>query len=360
MTLLRLGPFGRYGLRTVVTNTLGFVILGVVLFVAFDLVEATNFDESGIDPIHRSLRLIPDVIARIGKFALLLGAATTGLRLIQTSEGKAWFAAGGQPVALAGGSAVIGAIAAVALAIVPITAPKSAVAASARRSVWLRMGEHIVHLENVDRAGTHIARAHGFRVSKGRLSARWTADSVLWRPLASAGHETADWRPSRASAGRPRSYGWRADRLVERRFGPSDPLTVRTTTAARVPLDIRPPELRDLERSDRPALLRRLGQPYREAALIDWRRLSEPLAGCFAPVLGLGLALWVGRRRSSFRGLAAAIAAGFTGYVLDEAAWALAIAGLVLPVVAAWGPPALLAVATVAVWRTVQSVGIRD
>ena len=324
-----LGPYGRQLVRRVGAHATGFLAAGLLLFMTFNLLESANADPSLMRAVLGAIGAAMGITDRLAKPALVLGGVTAALSAARTGSLIAWCAAGGSPTALLRGSLVVGAVAAAVLVAsgVDHTPPLDA-------NGWLRGPKGPFRVVDVGSDGARIARAEGVEVEDGRIVRRWSAKALSWQE------------------GR-----WTATDRFDRRFL-DDRIETSTGAGPLAALPLVPDDWTALSRdlSSR----RRWGLPIHAATLARVRRFAEPLAWCLAPVLGFGLALSFGLRTRGFINLSVGLSAAFAVYLADELAGGLVDAAVVAPTVGGWGPTAMLAAATVAVWRTVGHRGIRD
>lgn len=358
---LAMGGFGWHVAARIAAYSASYLAAGLVLFWAFDLIEAANTGRSLGASVADSAATLPQVGLRIGKFALLLGALTAGHRFMASNALVAWFSAGGHPLALAFAALGVGiagaglGAATVQLALRTDRAPAEGRAPSSSVR-WLRTANTIVRL--TDPAPTAIAEVVILRIERGALVARATGTEVQW--------VDDRWRAKRQQL---RTFGHGADRYSRR---------AQRAPGAAFPLAITPADLRAVLRpgDDRLgrrdgafgpvvdgrtiALRRRWGQPYRRASLAWWRRRTEPVAWSLSCALGLALALVLSTRASAVQRLFVGLIVGFGLHLAQELAAASVDAALVPPFLGAFTVPALAALGTVAVWGTVLGRGIRD
>jgi LPS export ABC transporter permease LptG len=330
-----LGIFGRLVAKELLLHAGLTITAGLVLFIAIDTIETGNSLEgrgSVIDLVGLELYNLPLVFQQIAALATMIGATTASAAIARRGESAAIFAAGGPPTALlrpallvgcvlAGGYASITEwVAPFARAELAATRHRLGLPASGSDSVrrgqsWLK-GENRIYRVGAleDQAGLALGQVLMLRIERGRLLDRWDIDRLVYR-----------------------EHAWLAEGCVHRAFGADGSL--RTERSSELTLDLAespddfvvsvaaPHRLGYRALASTLEAKERLGQPAIEHRVELHRRHAVPLANLLAVVLGVGLALRLGRRPTFAAALGLGAAAGFSGWLLDELGYALAGSG---------------------------------
>jgi lipopolysaccharide export LptBFGC system permease protein LptF len=199
-----------------------------------------------------------------------------------------------------------------------------------------------------DPHGEALAGILILQVEAGRLVERWDAERLVWSDGA----------------------GWVAEGALHRRFTGPDGLVTARHPRHPVPLAERPEDfVRSVGLPERLALSplldavgarARLGQPTDAHRLELYRRAAQPLTLWLAVALGAAAMLGVGRRPTLAGALGVGASLGFSLWILDEVAVALASTQAVAPGWAAAVPPVVVGAAAVAGWLRAYRRGITD
>ncbi len=362
------GLFARQLIRTICTHVGLSVLASLLLYVAIDTVETGNMAKN-TDDAWQVLRLelvtLPVVFQQFAGMAILIGTATALASLIRRGEVVAMFAAGGPPTLLLKPTLLAGLLWALSYgAITEWVAPRAhAEIASLRRELgmgkkhsadlrgsrnWFTGKQRIFRVGDLmDTEGRALAEVLILKVRDGRLVQRWDVQRLTW------------------DAGT-----WTAHDVVQRTW--PDPDTQQTQRLAQMQLDLlETPEdfVRSVgapERLSFGALCqaitarRRLGQPVQVHEVELYRRIARPFTLLLAMLAAAALILRTGRHPTVATGLGMGTLAGFSLWLVDELALALAAISALSAGVAATVPPVLAALAALGFWGLAYRRGITD
>ena len=363
-----LGRFSRLVARELLLHITVACLAGLSLFVAVELVESGNLADARARALDLALLQVvglPLILQQILGMCVLVGSLTATAALLRRQEVLAMFAAGGSPgVLLAPALLVGGLVAGLSASLTEWVAPPAhAEVATLRRRVglptsgqdsqvrsraWFKGEDVIFRVEDLEDAqGRVLAGVMLLRLGDGQLRERWDIAQLTW------------------TEGR-----WHARGVVRRVFDPGGALTTErledlTLDLAESPEDFvrsvgAPHRLRFTALRATAAARARLGQPAAEHHLELFRRFARPCALLLAVTLGAALALRLGRRPTLAAALGIGGVVGFSLWLVDELAVALAIATALPPPVAALLGPAALAGGSLLAWLAAHRHGLRS
>lgn len=363
-----LGLFARQLIKTVCTHVGLSVLASLLLYVAIDTVETGNMAKNTDDAwqvLKLELVTLPVVFQQFAGMAILIGTATTLASLIRRGEVVAMFAAGGppslllKPVFLAGLFWALG-YGAITEWVAPgahaeIASLRRALGMGRKHSAGLRgsrnwfTGQHRIFRvgDLMDTEGRALAEVLILKVRDGRLVQRWDVQRLTW------------------DAGT-----WTAHDVVQRTWATTD--TQETEHLKQMQLDL-PETPEDFVRSvgaperlsfgalsQAVAARRRLGQPVQLHEVELFRRIARPFTLLFAMLAAAALILRIGRHPTVAAGLGAGTVAGFSLWLVEELALALAATSALSAGVAVAVPAVGAALAAIALWGLAYRRGITD
>lgn len=362
------GLFAQLVLRDITVHVALTVVAGLLLFIAVDTVETGNMARNAEDAgmvLELELTSLPIVFQQIAALAALIGTCTAVGGLVRRGEVVALFGAGASPGVVLKPALLAGLVwAATYAGITEWVCPwahartsqlrrtlgiTSHRPESGRPQSWFAVRDRIFRVNALeDPDGEALAGILILRVEAGRLVERWDAERLVWSD----------------------AEGWAVERAVHRRFEGDDGLSTQRVARQPVPLTERPEDfVRSVGIPERLALgslasavaaRTRLGQPTEAHRLELYRRAAQPLTLWLAVALGAAAMLAVGRRPTLAGALGVGALLGFSLWILDEVAVALASTQALPPGPAALVPLVLVGAAAAAGWARAYRRGITD
>ncbi len=195
-----------------------------------------------------------------------------------------------------------------------------------QRNVWYRADRSIYNVSSVDRRENRLVGVAVFTFDD-------TFNLVHRIDAAEARYVGPDWE---------------FRQVVERSFGPDGQVTTQQFDRKPVPLPETPSQIaggrREIEAMSFGELKRQVEQlAARGYDVARYRvdlhaKLALPAAGIVMTLLGIPLALRVGREEGTAFGVVLTLALGFTFWVAISVGFAFGRSGVLPPLVAAWGP----------------------